>query len=291
LPHLPTLKENEAEAYTFRPATVADLPFLMQVHAYHNRNSLLSCVRDDASWRYELAGRSKENVHHSEVIIITDRDGQAVGFLRHPATVWHNLMVINGYELKAGVSYLAVTPAIFRYAIATGRDYAAEVNAKAKEGADPIEMQGCNFSLGEDHPVYHAYGEHMPRIYTPYNWYLRVPDLPAFLSHIGPVLEQRLADSWAAGHSGDLKMGFYGPGVKLSFEKGQLTGAQAYRQEGNEDGDALFTGRTFLRLLFGYNSMAELDGMFADVFAASDTGRALLPALFPKQSSNIWPIA
>ena len=41
------------------------------------------------------------------------------------------------------------------------------------------------------------------RLLRAYAYYLRVPDLPAFMRRIGPVLEKRLAESVAIGYSGD----------------------------------------------------------------------------------------
>jgi hypothetical protein len=59
-----------------------------------------------------------------------------------------------------------------------------------------------------------------------------------------------------------------------------------------EDGTSApaFPGLTFLQLLFGYRSLAELDYAFADCVVTGEVGRVLLDALFPKQASNVWPV-
>jgi hypothetical protein len=48
---------------------------------------------------------------------------------------------------------------------------------------------------------------------------------------------------------------------------------------------------TFLQLLFGYRSLDELAYAFPDCVARNDGARLLLDTLFPKQASNIWPVA
>lgn len=49
-----------------------------------------------------------------------------------------------------------------------------------------------------------------------------MPDLPRFLMHIRPVLERRLSESIAVGHTGELKLSFYRSGLKLAFQQGKL---------------------------------------------------------------------
>lgn len=98
------------------------------------------------------------------------------------------------YELKPGVSWLEVTPGVVRYPWDTGGQYAkAENRGRILFG----------FVLGaqHQHPAYEALGGKLPHAPHPYAWYLRLPDPSAFLHHIKPVLERRLAESVAAGHS------------------------------------------------------------------------------------------
>jgi hypothetical protein len=46
---------------------------------------------------------------------------------------------------------------------------------------------------------------------------------------------------------------------------------------------------TFLQLLFGYRSLAELLEARADCQAQSESGRALVEVLFPKLASDLMP--
>ena len=124
--------------------------------------------------------------------------------------------------------------------------------------------------------------------------YVRVADLPAFLERIAPVLERRLAESVAVGHSGDLRLGFYGEGVRLRFRNGRLLDARPHPDRaGDADAgpvDARFPGLTFLQLLFGSRELDELERAFGDCHTRSEEARVLLQALFPAQPSLIWPL-
>jgi hypothetical protein len=281
--NIPMLEDDQEEPFIIRPAREADLPFIAELYAQSARRQLLSCLRDDPFWRYELLGKSKENLNKLELRLIEDSQGVPLGFLGHPFSLWGPTLVVYIYELKAGTSWLQVTPSVLRYLQKEGQAYAAQ-----KEG---VEFQAFGFWTGSEHPVYEAIQDRLPRKRHPYAWYVRVPDLPGFLGHIKPVLEARLAESVLVGHSGDLKLCMYRNGVKLAFEKGELKDVVAYTPEHINDGDVFFPGLTFLRLLFGYNDFWELEEMFPDCSARNDQGTALTPILFPKQPSNLWPLA
>jgi hypothetical protein len=136
-----------------------------------------------------------------------------------------------------------------------------------------------------------AVRDRLPKVVRPYAWYLRVPDLPAFLRHIAAVLEARLARSVAPGYSGELKLSFYRSGLHLTFDAGRLTAAESWRPRPGDDGAAAFPGLTFLQLLFGYRTLDELQAAFSDCWVENDDIRCLLEALFPKQPSSVWPVA
>jgi hypothetical protein len=283
LPQVPKLKDEEKETFTFRPATGTDIPFIMEVYAQTVQRSPVSCVRKAEYWAYELNEKSPQNITRGEYRIIETPDGKPVGFISHAPLVWGPLISLFGYELKAGVSWLEVTPAVIRYLMKTGQAY-----AEKKEG---LELAGYHFSLGVDHPAYQVMSERLPRIQNTYAWYIRVADIPDFLQHIGPVLEKRLAESFVVGYSGDLKLSFYRSGAKLTFEKGKLKGVDGYLPKDQEDADVLFPDLTFLRVLFGHESFETVEKAFADCYARNDHGRALIPVLFPQKYSHIWAIA
>jgi hypothetical protein len=180
------------------------------------------------------------------------------------------------YELTPGVSWLAVTPTVLRYLA----DYGSKRAAQAKKSLSWID-----FFASESHPIFRAGPGKLQPVWGPYAYYVRVPDLPRFLRHIAPVLESRLAKSIAVGHTGELKLSFYGDGLRLVFARGKLKKIQAWKPE--EGASASFPFLTFLQLLFGRRSYQELSEAYADC-GGTDEAAALLEILFPKLPSEVW---
>jgi hypothetical protein len=279
---VPRLPAGEAEPYHLRPATEGDLPFLAEVYQQGMERSPVACVRDQALWRHELSGRAEMDVNRREWRVIETPAGEALGLLAHPPLLWQRRMGATAYEVKPGVSWLAVTPSVVRYLWATGLDYAA---------AGGEEMEAFAFFLGAEHPVYRVFQEGLPKVYRPYAWYLRLPDLAGFVWHVRSVLEARLAASWLAGHTGALHLSFYRSGLRLQFEAGNLVSVEPWTPSREQAGDAAFPDLTFLQMLFGYRSLEELRYAFADCWAAGDGPYLLLEALFPRRPSDVWPVS
>jgi hypothetical protein len=149
-------------------------------------------------------------------------------------------------------------------------------------------LSSLALSLGPGHRVYTALDDLLEGYRPDWTWYLRVPDLPAFVRQITLVLEQRLAASVMAGHSGTLRLNFYRAQMTLEFTAGRLTAIGSYRPTKVDDGDAHFPDQTFLHLLFGHRTLAEVNYLYPDCYA-SPAAAVLLGILFPSQPSN--PIA
>ena len=281
-PQLPRLKEGESDPYRVRTATEADLPWLLQMYARETRYSMVSARVDESVMRYEIDGKSKDNVNRWVPCVIEAADGRPVGYLMHAAGMWGTAMAVTRYALAEGESYLAVTPSVARFLWETGQVLATEWERK---------MELFHFALGAEHPAYRAFGDRLPRERKPYAFYVRVPDLPAFMRVIAPVLEQRLNESVCAGHSGEVKISFYRKGLRLVFEKGRLVTAEDWRPVVKDDeGAAAFPDLTFLQLVFGYRSLEEIRAAYADCWAGPETA-VVLDALFPRKASNTWAIS
>jgi hypothetical protein len=209
------------------------------------------------------------------------------------------------YELLPGLSWLAVTPSVLRYLQAYGDGApsgqpsgAPETPAPGAAGAaagPARRFERFRFELGPAHPVYHTIPQRLTETQAPDTEYVRVPDLPGFLRHIGAVLERRLEQSVAVGHSGPLRLSFFGDGLRLRFESGRLAEVAPCPHflsaaEAGPQG-ARFPEMTFLQLLFGCRSLEELEGSYGDCRAVSEEGRVLLNVLFPKLPSLIWPVS
>ena len=273
------------EPFKLRPATAAHIPFLVDQYRLGNQRYLVCCSRDEEIWGYELNGRTPKNVTHSVIKIIESRDGEVLGYITHPPNRWGTLMAATGFEIKAGISWAAITPSVMRYLKAVGKEYPVE-------SGEEQTLERVGFWLGNQHPVYEAVPEKLSQTRDPYAWYLRVPDLPKFLQRISTELERRLAGSTMAGHSGEIKITFYRRGLRMVLEEGRVVVIEDWTPEPDRNsGQAGFPGLTFLQLVFGYRSLQELKYAFADCWTKGEEVPVLLEILFPKQASSVWPLS
>jgi hypothetical protein len=275
--------QGSPRSYYLRPATASDAPFLSDLDRRGSGRSLLTSSRDEVLWRYEVAGRDPESDESLEVRIVENAAGEPAGHVCHTRALRDGTLEVYGYELADGVSWLEVTPFVLSELAQIGRKHASAEK----------ELASMTFALGEHHPLYHAIPE--PPLYRldrndHYAFYVRVPDLPEFLRHVGPVLERRLAASVAARHTGEVKVSFYGGGFRLVLVRGRLSTVEHWNPSVEERGDAAFPDLTFLQLLFGHRSLEELDHAFADCSPGEGDARVLLGALFPRRPSALWPV-
>jgi hypothetical protein len=141
--------------------------------------------------------------------------------------------------------------------------------------------------LGVEHPAYEVLGNQVITAGQPYAWYLRVPDVAGFLNHIKPVLEKRLVNSIACGHSGEYLLSMFPKGVRLILESGRIT-IEPWKPDHADDGNAGFPLLSFLQILFGYRSLDELRYAFPDCWWSDESTRVIVNALFPKKSSTLY---
>ncbi|HSL43571.1 MAG TPA: GNAT family N-acetyltransferase [Anaerolineales bacterium] len=275
---VPRLKDGEAETFCFRPAVEGDIPFIQEVYKTAASRNAIYAVRDEFIWRYELVGRSEENIARRYwEIIERNETHEPVGML---ARWYHAGNYATLYELKADASWLEVTPSVVRYLWNI---------AKQLQVQDGRPRPNFGFFHGNNHPVYQLLYDDLPEFRKPYAYFMRVPDITGFIRHIAPALEQRLVSSIAPGYSGEMKISFYQRGLLLRFEQGKLT-VNDWKPSPSEWGNVAFPELTFLQILFGYRSFAELHQSFADCWWQTETDRALIDILFPKRTSHVIPI-
>jgi len=282
IPNVPGLKRGQKEPYRVRRADEPDLPFMARLYKESRKRYLLSSVRDRAMWCYDLNGRNRKSSEARELRIVETAAGRRIGLLVHPPRISGDSMPAGVYELKHGEPWLKATPSVLRYLKKKGEVY-------AKKGK--TTLRSITFRLGSEHPLYEMIPDKLVAVRKPYAWYVRVPDLPRFLRHISPVLEQRLAGSVLVGHTGEIKISFYRDGLRLVFRKGRVTKVEPWAPTPGDGGHAGFPHLTFLQLLFGHRTLDELNNVFPDCGAHGDGVRALLTTLFPKQASSVWPVS
>ena len=279
--------------WTVRPATNADVPFLVELSAAAAARSLVTVPRDPALWRYELSGKRADSAAQRRIRIL-EREGVRVGYLLHVIELWGGALAVTGFEVTPGVSWReAWIPALHDLFAAGDR------LAGAAPGGRCTALSF--WFLGDEHPLYRVY--RFQERDDGYAWYARVPDLAAFLRTVAPALERRLAGSACAGHTGALTLGFYRDGIRLALEHGKIAAVERWRPDvavlglefGRPSSDprrplAMFPDLTFLQLLFGFRSLAELEAAFPDCVVRTQEARALLGALFPKAPSDVWAV-
>lgn len=281
LSNVPTLKENEAEPYRLRAATNDDIPFLSRLYDRECARSLVACPRDESLWRYMFEPLPEAMAWRVSYQIIETNDGRAVGYFYPSREIWVDAIQIFELSVSEGQSLRAVMPTILRWMKTLGE-------SEAVKQTKPVK--GVYLSFGREHPAYDAIPDLLPRTRIPYGWYLRVPDVPGFIRHIAPALQDRLTRSTMAGFSGELKISEYRRGFKLIFENGILSSVEGWQPTPEEGGDCGFPPLVFLQLLFGRKSLLELREAFPDVWTKDET-QVLLDALFPKMYSCVYQIS
>lgn len=286
--NVPRLKAGETEKYHIRPACVEDLPVIARMYDRAMERQPIHCLRDEALWRYELDGRSEYNLNRKTLHVIESAGGPdnapaRVGFFALTPWLWGPNIWLSAYEIEttSNASWLEITPAVLRCVWSVGEEY-------ARGEGKALEM--FSLGLGAKHPAYDLFSDCLPVVRKPSAWYIRVPDLPAFLRRIAPALERRLACSALAGYTGRLRISFYRSGLALSLANGRLEQVEAWPPIQEEWGDAAFPELTFYQLLFGYRSVEDLEYAFADCWVNDRRLASVLNALFPKQPSDIWGV-
>jgi hypothetical protein len=267
---------GEVEPFRARPATAADAPLFVQLDAIAARRSLIHCPRDEAMWRYEIAGRRADNINRLLCSVIETADGEAVGGMAPMLEMEGNRSFMPFLELLPGVSWVGAASSLLRATWAACEGVAAQRGRR---------LDALQYGLGLDHPFYRVNAGRLMQSRRPWAWYIRVPDLKAFLRLIAPALEARLADSAAAHYTGDLLLSFYRSGLRLRFDAGRLTEIADWHPN-DHDAHAGFPDLTFTHLLFGHRTLDDLRHVFTDVILDERIGRPLLEALFPRRPSK-----
>ncbi|HEY6285834.1 MAG TPA: GNAT family N-acetyltransferase [Ktedonobacteraceae bacterium] len=279
---IPKAQESTPEPYSLRPATSEDIPLLMDLYNGQRSASMVWSITSERFWRYQIQEEKDPTIVGKQMCVrmIVDDAGEVQGYLMLATKRWGKSLDVYALNIAAGVSWQAVTLPLLRALQA----YGMQIPAVRPEVPPFHEI---SFWLGSAHPVYEALGETLAPYYEPpYAWYVRVPDVLAFIRHIAPVLEKRIANSAAAFYTGEFTLDFFRGGMHMVFEKGHITRIESWRAPAYQNtADASCPALVFLQLLFGYRSLDELRYAFPDVRVENSNAEVLLNALFPKKFS------
>lgn len=285
LDRVPSIPEGTPEPYTLRAATPEDIPRIMELYNQRRAESMVWPQAPENFWRYQLAESASPNLTGKQacVRLLVDAAGTTLGYLIVATRRWEKELPVWAVDIAPGVNWQEVLFPLLRAL----QRYGEQIPAMSPEAE---QLRGISFILRGAHPIYEVLGQQIaPLVEAPYAWYVRVPDLLAFLRLIAPVLEKRLAASPAAYYSGELKLDLYRSGLRLVFERGRLAQLEPWRAPLYKNNfDVQCPPLVFLQLLFGYRSLDELRAAFPDVQAPGHAD-LLLRALFPKKVS--WMMA
>ena len=281
---VPPLKEEEAELFTFRDATIEDMPSIHSWYEQHRASSVVSTPFDEQWWYYQARTMSMtQSDGHWRIIVICDTQGAPCGYVVTNNIRWSTNFRVHDVATAPGVNLQTLVPPLLRELARLGSTMPTSFTVEP--------FQFITFLLGREHPLYAVMGNTLAiEQGVPYAWYVRVPNLPAFLRHIAPVLEQRLANSPLVGYSGSLWLTFYRGGLHLAFERGKLVTIEDWQSPAWKSSEnAGFPPLVFIQLLFGHRSLDDLRYAFPDVWA-NDEVVPLLNALFPRSLSWVLPL-
>lgn len=264
----------EQEPFQLVPATAADIDTLEALYPSQCTASLVTRVRSRAEWTFDL--RDIKGANSRDLYLIRTTAGDAAAYVEFQQ--WGTGFTVREFGVRPGLSWRAIGLYLTRELMRR----AATLNETREK---PITR--VHFMLGQSHPLLTALDPDLEKPRRPYAWYIRVPDLPAFLGHIRPVLEERLAGSVLAGHSGNLRLNLYRQHIRLAFKDGKLSDIGTYEPRDMEDGDVHFPDLTFLQLVFGRRSFDDLTAAFADCYADDNEVTVLLRILFPQRPSQV----
>lgn len=262
--------------YTIRPAQKEDVSLLVSLYKENCQYGLINRVRDARVWEYELFEPSDASPYQRNVdMVVTAESQEAIAYVEYK--LWGGRFVIRELGVAKGVSWRPVVMSLLKYF----KDKATKLN---KERDNPIYY--ISFSMGQSHPAYDVIAPQLEAPFPSYAWYIRLVDVPGFIQHIAPLLEERLAKSLLVNHSGTHRINFFRSTMALVFENGRLKSTDPFDRKQMYDADARFPDLSFLHLLFGRLTYEELKIAYPDCSINSETA-VLFNILFPKQASNV----
>jgi hypothetical protein len=266
-------------ACQLRPVTPADEQFVRDLHARGAARQPFGVERSDELWQYELRSGRDRGFAALEWKIIETPQGERVGYLAHHAWIEWPWLGVCQLELSPSACYLNVMPSLLRALI-------VQAQGMVETDVHPVkDVEGVHLGLGEIHPAYTSVQTKKSREERAYAWYVRVPDVVAFLRHVRAGLERNLVGSPAQAYTGDLKISFYRGGVRITLDGGSITAIEEWY---SADARIRMPRETFTHLLCGRRRCAELSDMHADV-STPHPEALVLDSLFPPFTGVLWP--
>ncbi len=246
--------------FVLRPATLADVDRLTALYDSALAEHHVYVQRDAADRRYLL-----QHADYPVRIVTDSRTEQAVGYLCVSARGQH--LHVHENSITDNAAGWAVL-----------RQLKTETSGEIQVvGSSANRLVRLARSLGSQSPP----GD---------QWLLRLTDPVDFLRKIAPILDRRLAQAGWADLSADLCINFFRHALVIHIEQSRVQSVQSVgfvdASMGAEGGDLCIPPDAFVRLLFGYRTLDELQDAWPDI-RQRPASRALLGVLFPRLTAHI----
>lgn len=250
--------------FTFRQATLDDIPTLARLYEDGARDLVIHTVRDEATWLYLFTHAPGTETERETWII--QQEKHISGYVCVPAHHFGAELVIS-----------EISPMGFDAALATLHHARTLAEGRGKPGLRLNLPANCTLmrmarSLGG-------------RDLGTYAWQITIPDLAALLRALSPVLERRIGASPLAGMTRDVRLSLYRETILLRFEAGRITRVDNLGLTDWTAEQIRIPRQHIVPLILGHQSIAEL-APHPDV----DVGmwQMLVNSLFPKRPSFLY---
>ena len=246
--------------YTFRLATLEDIPFLMEQDADYRASYSLATYRDEAKWQYLLTDSLKTEMN-SEYWIVEGKGSEDKFYCRMPFEGFGTGLILS--EISESITTEALL-ALFGFA-----------KQKAEERDKPyIRLNQHDDSIAGRLAV--SLGAKPGQ---PYAWQIKIPDPIQLLRTISPLLEGRLAASSFAGFSGVFRLQFFKSEVDLGWVGGKV--AEVRPAEGKRKYSLRINPEMFPALCLGHRTWQEIRHLHPDTSPGPAGSDLLVDTLFP----------
>lgn len=269
VPSLPAAESALRGQYHLRQATLEDIPDLMRCHDGMVSAFGLHAQRGPALWEFYL-----RSAGYPVQVVVDQAVRRVAGYciLKHDGP--RDVRIIeDAWDTDAAAGFMiarhhqrGVSRMVFDW---PGLSRLARVCL----GADGIrDAAGAKAAAGGN------------------QWLIRIPDPARLMHRLGPVWQDRLAQSPYADLTMDLRINLYREAYVMHFRDGRLLSVDnagfVDTSMGSSGGDLCIPRDAFVRLLLGYRSLDELTDAWPDIWC-TPARRDLIHVLFPRFPSYV----
>jgi hypothetical protein len=260
-----------------RPATAGDAAALAGIDRQISGGDALTCPRDAAVWRYEIAGRHPADIAGRKVAVLV-RDAEVRGYLVHgdrlsPA----GELPVFAAACAQSADWPHAAPAMHAYLGDVGRGLTG--------------FAAVRRILSPGHPLVRLGPAGVPR--RPRGWYIRCADPIALLIRLQPLLRARWHAAGLRWPEPEMIIDLYGRAARLEFTDGELTTVTAVRGAVSPSTDpaihAAVPPEALVQLALGHRTLPEALELWPDFLPRDRRTELFLTAAFPRVPVHIWP--